>query len=399
MNGIAHHRVLAAAVAVTGAMVFSTMAQAQDGSYKWPKLFVIGTPGTAGGTFASTNGWGPVLQKETGMTVRIAPEDNEAQRFRRLTERRDIAMGTTSTSEVASQVQGVGGYAAIKPAAQRVVWHHNDSPWSYVVSGDSDLNTMADLKRGGVRVAEGMFSPTMSVAVREGLAAYLDIPLAEVGKVINYVPASSYSENCRSVVEGKVDAAWCSAISSISSEMEGAPAGIRWLPMSIEDKAAWERYLDTRPMAMPGKIEIGVRSARGVDGMIATFAYMVPADADEEFIYQLAKWLHRSFDAYKSTHPLSARMSLELFRKYLDHSGLPVHEGTVRYLREVGAWTDADDAWNKDAIAQMDRWNAARQAALDEAAQTGVKIDFQNPAFAAILEKHTTGLAPLRTRL
>src|SRR5690606_6546337 len=120
-----------------------------------------GTPGTVTGSFASTNGWGPVLQEETGTNVRIVPEGSEAQRYRRLTERRDLTLSSVSSAELRFQIQGIGAYAAMPPVAQRIVWHHNDTPWGFVVAGDSDLHTMEDLKQAGVSVARGQFSPPM----------------------------------------------------------------------------------------------------------------------------------------------------------------------------------------------------------------------------------------------
>lgn len=392
-------RGLGAAVAIGAALAFATTSFAQGSDYKWPRLLVIGTPGTASGSFASTNGWAPVLQKEMGLTVRIVPEDNEPQRYRRLTDRRDIAMSSVAVSEFRFQVQGIGGYAATKPVAQRVLWHHNDSPWGYVVSGSSDLKTIEDLKKGGVRVAQGVFSPPMVASVRKALPAFLGIPEGDEEKVLNYVPASSYAENCRSVVEGKADVAWCSSISSVLSEMEGAPGGIRWLPLTIDNKDAWQRFLAHRPMLVPTTIDLGVSSARGVDGATSNFVYSVPADADVDLAYNLAKWLHQSHDAYKSTHPLAARMSLEQFRSFLDRSPLPVHEGTIKYLREINAWTAEDDAWNKEAAEKMDKWIAARQAAMAEAAKAGIKADFQDEAYLGVLKKHTESLEGFRTRL
>jgi hypothetical protein len=126
---------------------------------------------------------------------------------------------------------------------------------------------------------------------------------------------------------------------------------------------------------------------------------MAPKDADVDFAYNLAKWFHESHDAYKGTHPLSTRLSLETFRNYLNHTPLPVHEGTVKYLREIGAWSEADDAWNKAAIARTDSWIEARKAAMAEARKARVKIDFQNQAFLDILSSHTEGLEVFRTRL
>ena len=390
---------LAAAIAVSVGLVLSTASRATADDYKWPRLLVIGTPGTASGAFASTNGWAPIFQKETGVTVRVIPEDSEPQRYRRLVERKDVAVVSVSAAEIASQMQGIGGYSAILAEPMRIIWHHNDTPWGWVVAGDSKLKKRADIQQGGVRITRAMFSPTMAIFVDDALPAFLGMSKDDFAKTVTYVPASSYAENCRSVVEGKSDVAFCTPISSVLSEMEGAPGSIRWLSMPLDDKAGWDGYLKHRPMHVPATIEIGVSTARGVAGPTSNFVYAVAADADADFVYNMAKWLHRSYDAYKDAHPLAARMSLKLFRGYLDRTPIPVHEGTIRYLREIGQWSDADDVWNAKAVAQMDAWIAARRAALAEAAANKVEINFQNPAFVEIVNKHIGPLEVFRSRL
>ncbi len=381
------------------AILAGSAAFAQSGDYEWPRLLVIGTPGTSSGSFASTNGWAPVLQKDTGATVRVVPEDNEPMRYRRLTDREDIAISSVSAAEMRFQTQGIGGYASTKPVAQRVLWHHNDTPWGYVVAGNSDLQSIEDIKKGGVRVAEGMFSPPMQAAVRKALPAFLGMTEEEGAQAIEFVPASSYAENCRSVVEGKADVAYCAPISSVLSEMEGAPGSIRWLSLDPSNQEGWDGYLKHRPMLVPTQIELGVSTAKGVGGATSNFLYAVPATADEDFAYNMAKWFNEAHDEYKGTHPLAARMSMEQFRKYLDRTPLPIHEGTVRYLREIGQWTEEDDAWNQEAIEKMDRWMEARQAAMKDAQEQGVRADFESQEFMDILAKHTEGLEGFRSRL
>lgn len=372
-------------------------AQAED--YDLPRLLVIGTPGTASGSFASTNGWAPLLQKDTGTVPRIVPEDSEAQRYRRLTDRRDINMSSVSAAEMRFQIEGIGAYAGTKPVAQRVVWHHNDTPWGFVVSGSSDLKTMEDLKKGGVRVAQAAHSPPMTTAVREALPGYLGLSEQETEKLLRFVPNSSYAENCRSVVEGKADVAYCAPVSSVLSEMEGAPGSIRWLSMDLDNKEAWDGFLQHRPMVVPTTMNLGVSTARGVDGIASNFLYAVHADADEAFAYSMAKWFHKRFDAYKGTHSLAARMDVEIFRGYLNQSPLPVHAGTVRYLKEIGLWSEEDEAWNQQAIAKMDRWMEARTAALEEARKQRVDADYNNEQFLEIYRKHTEGLEGFRSRI
>ncbi|MFD1510071.1 TAXI family TRAP transporter solute-binding subunit [Lacimonas salitolerans] len=380
------------------ALGLSGAAQAQD-DFSWPRLLVIATPGTSSGSFASTNGWAPILQEQKGVTVRVVPEDSEPMRHRRLVDRRDIAIASVSGAEMRSQAEGTGGYAPMTPASQRIMWHHNDTPWGFVVSGNSDIESLDDLKKGGYRVTNGIFSPTIVETITVGLPDYLDLTQDEAQDLITFVPASSYAESCRSVVEGRSDVAYCAPISSVLSEMEGAPGGIRWLEMPASNTEGWGRLLATRSMLVPATISMGVQSARGIESATSNFVYAVPTDADTDFVYNMAKWMHEAHDDYKGTHPLATRMSLEEFRNYLDNTPIPVHEGTVRYLREIDAWTDEDDAWNNAAIELMDAWIAARQEALDEAREKRIDIAFDNPEFLEILEAKTEGLEIFRSRL
>lgn len=381
------------------AVAFGSVGAVHADSDALPRLLVIGTPGTQTGSFASTNGWAAIFQEQTDSAARIVPEDSETQRYKRLTERRDLTMSSVAAAEIRFQIQGIDAYAAAKPVAQRLVWHHNDTPWGFVVSGDSDLETMQDLKAGGVKVAQGAFSPPMTRTVRKALPAYLGLSQEEAEDTFQYVPASSYVENCRSVVEGKADVAWCSPISSVLSEMEGAPGGIRWLNMDVDDEDSWAGFLEESPMSIPTTVNFGVSSAQGVDALTSNFVYAVPADASADFAYTMAKWFHQSYDDYKGTHGLATRMKMDVFRKFLDRSTIPVHEGTVRYLKEIGEWTEEDEAANQESIALMDEWISAREAALAEARDNRIVPDPESEEFMAIYNKHTEGLEGFSSRL
>lgn len=152
-------------------------------------------------------------------------------------------------------------------------------------------------------------------------------------------------------------------------------------------------------MSIPAEITFGVSTAKGVDGLTSNFIYASPADADADFAYTLAKWFHESFDDYKGTHPLATRMSLDVFRDYMDRSSVPVHEGTVRYLKEIGEWTEEDEAANQASIEKMDRWIEAREAALKEARENRIVPDEDNEDYMEIFNKHTEGLEGFKSRL
>ncbi|MFN3275604.1 MAG: TAXI family TRAP transporter solute-binding subunit [Paracoccus sp. (in: a-proteobacteria)] len=387
-------RSVIAAVAISA---LGGLASADE--FDWPRMMVIATPGTMTASFASTNGWLPIFQREIGTVGRVVPEADEMMRYTRLTNRRDIQIASVSAAEMRAQVEGLGTYAAVPPASMRILWHHNDTPWGYVVRGDSPLTALEDIRTTPTRVAEGVFSPPLVAAVRTSLPGYLDMTPEEVSAQITYIPAVSYAENCRAVVTGRADVALCATVSSLLSEMEGTPGGIRWLPLDPDNTEGWARYLEGRPDLAPTIMDMGVESALGIGGSTSSFVYAVPADADEDLAYNMAKWLHENFESYRDTHPMSERMSLEVFRDYLNRTPLPIHDGTVRYLREIGEWTDEDDVWNAQAAANLDGWVAAREAAFAEARETGVTVANDDPAFVEILGRHTEGLEPLRSRL
>src|SRR5690625_2627098 len=231
-------RTLGTTTSIAAALTFGSLSHAQNDDYKWPRMLVVATPGTASGSCASTNGWAPIIQKQTGMTMRVVPEDSELMRFTRLNIDKNVQLSSVSSTEISYQLEGRDGYSVVEPVSQRIIWHHNDTPWAMVVAGESKLQTIDDLKKGGVRVAKGMWSPPMMTTVTASVPAYLGLTKDEAEKVIRYVPISSYAENCRSVVEGKTDAAWCATISAVSAEMEGAPGSIRWLSMDLDNKEA-----------------------------------------------------------------------------------------------------------------------------------------------------------------
>ena len=71
----------------------------------------------------------------------------------------------------------------------------------------------------------------------------------------------------------------------------------------------------------------------------------------------------------------------------------------MRYLKEIGQWSAKDEKWNNEAIALMDRWVSARNAALDEAKAKGVDIHWEDKEYLAILKKHTKDIPVFTSRL
>ena len=386
------------ALFIGSAGLMKTDTAASD-EFKWPRMLRVATPGTASGSFASTNGWAPILQADTGMSVRVIPEDSEPGRYRRLTGEKDFELASISLAEARFQIEGIEGYAAMPLNPMFLVWHHNDTPWAWVVRGDSRYKTIYDLKQPGVRVSLSSQSPAMMLAIQSALPAFLGWTPEEAARNWIYVPAGSYVENCRSVTDGRADVAWVAPSSAVVFEMAGHPRGIRFLGQPLDDTEAWKGWLRYRPTHVPTTINFGVPEAIGMDGVSSSFNYWTRAEMDEEMVCRLAKWFHESFNEYKGVHALASRMSIEYFRSFLNFQPMPVHPGTVRYLREIGQWTEKDDEWNSAALDLMNRWLSARKRANEEARAKRVRMHWENQEYVDIVKKHTADLPIFRTRL
>jgi len=89
-------------------------------------------------------------------------------------------------------------------------------------------------------------------------------------------------------------------------------------------------------------------------------------------------------------------MSLDAMRGLLDAKCIPIHPGTIKYLKEKSLWNAEDDKWNKELLELMDRYEKAWGLALKEAKEKGVEVELKNEKWMEIWDKHRAGLPVFR---
>ena len=62
----------------------------------------------------------------------------------------------------------------------------------------------------------------------------------------------------------------------------------------------------------------------------------------------------------------------------MDRAYVPIAEGTIKYFKELGMWTEADDARQEYNIKLIDKYAEAYSNCVAQAHADGVKIDTQN---------------------
>lgn len=266
---------------LTFLFIFPPNAMAQA-TFKWPADLMITTPAVGTGSHASTAAWGSIMERMTGMKVRVLPDNSEGSRIRRLIAK-EVLLNSASQTEPLTYTEGLEGFLELPKGDMRVVWHHNDTPWGWAVRGDSELKTIYDIKKfleagKKVRVAVNTSSASMIIWSEQVIPAFLGIgENKELMKNYITVPLGSYPANVKSIAEGKADVAMVATISAVTFEIEAHPKGLRWLDKPMADKKGWAEVVKLRPLTIPSKIKIGVKSAIGTEAWVSNFLYWTTA--------------------------------------------------------------------------------------------------------------------------
>jgi TRAP transporter TAXI family solute receptor len=357
-------------------------------AWEWPRSLVISTFGLGTWGYALTVAWGTVMEEETGMRVRALPEDNTQVRDRWLRE------GTTDLTNlsdpIVAPIMGAEGKEAVRdlgPYPFRWVWIMQASNNGFFVRGDSDIETIYDITPE-TKIAE--WSNPGPIAATSGLLAWIQLDREDA----NITPVASYAETIRGVVDGRYDLTYAAASSSVTYEAEANPYGLRWLALpAAEDPEGALRCKALYPAAGFGEMTTGVESAHGVNSFLVPFMYICSEDIETELIYNLAKWFDESFDAYKDMHEVAPCMSIDEQCWFLENTVLiPVHEGVIQYLEEVGRWTPTMEARHQANLVWQGKYIDAYQAAIAEADAQGIEVDPENSEWVDLWENYKKDL-------
>ena len=369
-----------------GALALTAMAgTAAADDYKWPRYFKVVTPIVGSGNHSLAVAWTTEFTAQTGGRIAVLPASNGYARAEWLnTGEGDIAL--EQASEYFDRMEAVEGYKTPDggPSDARVVGMNLITPWGYMVRGDGNLKSFDDVNKD-TRVSLTASSSFLT----NGMEALLDYRGLSKDDV-KIVEVGNYGANTKVVTENRADVTFTSPISGTSYEAEAAPGGIAWLPLPDKNKdpEAFARYRARAMGYVPAEISAGTKSAIGVYMDHAFQANVAKADHDPEFVYQLAKWLDEHYEDFKDDYAHANMMSIDSLKRFLDSGHLqPIHDGTIRYLKEKGIWNDKyqarQDALVKLATDRVKLWEEAKAEALEGE----IPISPQSKKFAALWEK------------
>jgi len=338
--------------------------------YTWPRYFGVVTPVVGTGNHSLAVAWTSVFSERTGARARVLPAPNGYTRAAWLNTG-EGRLSMFQASDYFDQMDGVRGYASkdAGPTDTRVVHVNMVTAWGYMVRGDSKIKSIDDIGPG-TRVA---FAPSSSflVAGIDALLAYRGLSREDV----EIIEVGGYVANTKVVVEGRADVTFTSPLSGPSYEAEASPYGIRWLelPERKDNPAAYDRYRALQPGYIPMPTTAGVKSAIGLRMDHAFQTNHAKAEDDPEFVYQLVKWLDENHEHYKGKFAHANMLTVDNLVRFLEVGALqPLHEGTIRYLKEKGLWKPEYQKRQDQLVQLAQKHVQAFQGALRAAAEAGI---------------------------
>jgi len=299
--------------------------------------------GSAG--YNQSVGIGNALKQKYNVSLRVLPGKNDVSRNLPL-----------RNGQVQFSANGVGGtYMAQEgmydfgkkewgPQAVRgLMLNTSDQLLTVVTAKDAGIKTVADLK--GKRVAWVIGAPSLNQNIT-AILAFANLTWNDVKKV----EFGGFGAAMDGIVNNQVDAAFSSSVSGKAYAIAKSPRGLAYPVISHKDKEGWKRLKAVAPFFDPFMGTEGAELSKDHPAESSSYPYpilMTYASQDADLVYNMTKAMAEVFDMYKGSAPGASGWAVD--RQILSWV-VPYHEGAVRFWKEIGKWTAADQAHNEGLI-------------------------------------------------
>ena len=360
----------------------------KNDAYQWPENFSFSVLKVSGLETADVlRKLAAVLSRSTGAKVHLAHAASKSDKFKWVHYGlADVVDG--GDMDFRQMLEGDKLYRNRETGAfpVRLVWVLSKYDSGFIVRGDSRIKDVHDIKPG-VRVVDMSYFASQKVV--EALLAWAGIK--DLEKDVKWVKATSTEHKAQLIVDGEADVAFAVPTGEITEKADKNPHGLRWLDLNPDKDSEGEKRFREKSPVYPeyfGPMFRGVQSCRGHWGLVGADQLCCRENASTGLIYHLVKWIDDNYPKFKDLHPWLEQMTRQNIMEKLDHTFLPAHEGLIKYLKELGLWSEAHEARQKQNTGLVSRWCEARQKAMWLADEKGVVVSGENPEWAELWENY-----------
>lgn len=330
--------------------------------------------GTGSAGYNQSVAIGAALQEATGVNLRVLPGKNDVARTEPLRQGK-VQFSANGVGGSFMAQEGVFQFGAKNwgPQPVRVLSANNGGTVGLAMAVAAEACEKvgkpgcegfeySDLK--GMRVSWVKGAPALNVN-NEAYLAYGGLTWDDVERV----EFGGFGDSWNGMIDGSVDAAFASTNSGRAYEAASGPRGVYWPPVDGSNAEAMARMHAVAPFFAPMLARVGATIDDTPGTPTAGYAYpvlMTYADQDEALTYNMTKAMTELFAGFEGKAPGINGWALD---KQNFQWVAPYHDGAIRYYKEIGQWSEADQAHNDNLI--------ARQAALMKAWK---ELEAENPA-------------------
>ncbi|MCA8926965.1 MAG: TAXI family TRAP transporter solute-binding subunit [Alphaproteobacteria bacterium] len=315
-----------------------------------PKTMVWTAYDLGSSGYAEATGMANAFKKKFGTRIRIIPAGTSIGRLL------PLVTGKASFGFLANEAyfaaEGSYDFADEQwgPQDIRIVLGKPTSN-AIAVAGDAGIKTVYDLK--GKRLGYVKGNPSVNVK-QDAYLAFAGLTRADV----DVVWFGSYSALKTAVLANQIDGFSSVTTSANMREIEASPRGLWYAEVPADDKEGWKKLTDVIDFAKPMVETQGAGLSKEHPANILQLRYpmvtVYPKDVSADDAYNFIKAADMAFDDYKNTTATGEFWAV-------DKAGpppydAPAHEGTIRYLKEKGIWTDEHQAWQDARLARLNKY-------------------------------------------
>jgi TRAP transporter TAXI family solute receptor len=298
---------------------------------------------------------GNALKNKLQINLRVLPGKNDVSRNIPLRDGKVLfaANGVGGSYLAQEGVYEFGARDWGPQAVRSLVLNNGDALLTIVTARDANILTPADFK--GKRVAWVVGAPSLNQNIT-ALLAFANLTWNDVKKV----EFGGFGAAMAGIVNNQVDAAFSSTISGMVYKIASSPRGLRYPTFPHSDKAGWARVQKVAPFFVPAFGTEGADLGPGKPkAEAATYPYpvlMTMKGTDAELVYNMTKAMIELYNDYKDGAPGNSGWALD---RQIFAWAIPMHEGAIRYFKEIGRWTAEHQKHNDALIKRQDVLAAA----------------------------------------
>ena len=326
----------AAVGALVAGLAVTTAAEAKL------KRITIGTNPSGTVYFLLGSGFAKTFQEKLGIRSTAQPHSGSTV-YVPLVNKGEVTLGLNNTMDSGNSYRGVGDYK--KPLKNiRALVMFWIIPYGLMVRGDSDIKTIEQLRGRkvvtNIKPNTSLTPLTLRILETAGLKAS-DVIAMDSGGLV---------KNIDLVVQGRADAASVAySMPATRKAHATTPGGVRFLPLG---KYGTDEFMDAAVpgtatmIATPGKRRPFFKEPTKIAAFQSFLNAGAAVNADDAYL--LVKTLHQNWKAMQKAYgPLRGVQANQIAPSTNPH---PYHEGAIRYFKEIGIWTAANEKRQKEVL-------------------------------------------------